>query len=80
MTTTVITTKGQVVIPSAIRKHLNLKEGTTLCVTEEGDKIIFQPLTREYFHRMAGILPTKGRLTRALIQERAKDKERENRK
>ena len=80
MTTTVVTTKGQIVIPSVVRRHLNLKKGTKLCVTEEGDKIVLQPLTQDYFERMAGILNTKGKLTKALIEERAKEKEREDRK
>ena len=78
MTTTVVTTKGQIVIPSMIRRHLNIKKGTKLCVMEEGDKIILQPLTPDYFDRMAGILGTKGKLTQLLRQERAKEKAHED--
>lgn len=77
MTTTVMTTKGQVVIPSGIRKHLRLKKGTRLCVMEDGDRIVLQPLTADYFERNAGILKTKGRLSRALLDERRKERERE---
>ena len=79
MTTAVLTTKGQIVIPSLIRKHLNLKKGAKICVVEEGDKIILQPLTHGYFEKMAGILKTKGKLTRELLAERAKDKAHEDR-
>ena len=78
MTTTIVTTKGQIVIPSVIRKHLNLKKGTKLCVLEEGDKIVLQPLTDDYFDKMAGILNTKGKLTKALLEERAREKEHED--
>ena len=77
MTTTVLTTKGQVVIPSDIRKHLNLKQGTRLCVVEEGNRIILQPLTADYFEKTAGVLKTKGRLGKALLAERRKERERE---
>ncbi len=77
MTTTVLTTKGQIVIPAEIRRHLNLKEGTRLCVVESGDKIILQPLTAAYFASTAGILKTKGRLTKNLLSERRKEKSRE---
>ena len=80
MTTTVVTTKGQIVIPSGIRHHLNIRKGTKLCVTEEGDKIVLQPLTHDYFEKMAGVLNSKGKLTRSLRMERAKEKEREDKK
>jgi AbrB family looped-hinge helix DNA binding protein len=79
MTYAAITTKGQVVIPSSIRKHLNIKKGTRFCVVESGGKIIFQPLTKDYFSRVAGILKTGGALTRDLLAERKKEKEREDR-
>ena len=80
MTTTVMTTKGQIVIPSVIRKHLNLKEGMRLCVMEEGSKIVLQPLTHDYFEKTAGILKTRGKLTKALMEERAKEKASEDSK
>lgn len=80
MTTAVVTTKGQIVIPSVVRRHLNIKKGMKLCVTEEGDRIVLQPLTRDYFARMAGVLNSGGKLTRALLAERAKEKSREDRK
>lgn len=80
MTTTVVTTKGQIVIPSKIRRRLNIKRGTKLCIIEKGDQIILQPLTSEYFEKMAGILPTKGKLTKAILEERAKEKKLEDKK
>ena len=76
MTTTVVTTKGQIVIPSKIRRRLNIKKGTKLYIEEKGDELVIKPVTPEYFERMAGILPTKGKLSQALLEERAKDKER----
>jgi len=78
MTTTVVTTKGQVVIPSKIRKHLNIKKGTKLYVEERDNEIIIKPVTPAYFERLAGVLKTKGKLTKALLEERAKDRERES--
>ena len=77
MTTTVLTTKGQVVIPSDIRKHMRLKKGTRLCVLEAGGRLLLQPLTVDYFEKTAGVLKTKGRLARALLEERRKEKGRE---
>jgi AbrB family looped-hinge helix DNA binding protein len=75
--TTVVTTKGQVVIPSRIRKKYDIKKGTKLYVEERGEYIVLKPITEEYFEKLAGILPTKGKLSKALLQERQDEKERE---
>lgn len=75
--TTVVTTKGQVVIPSKIRRRLNIKKGTKLYIEERGELIILKPITEAYFEKLAGILPTKGRLSKALLQDRLEDNERE---
>ena len=77
MTTTVVTTKGQIVIPSKIRRKLNIKKGTKLYVEERGDELILKPVTPEYFERIAGVLQTKGKLSKVLLEDRSKDKERE---
>ncbi len=80
MVTTTVTQKGQIVIPSKIRRRHGIKKGTRLFISEEGDRIILEPLTREYFEKVAGILDTKGRASRALLEGRAKDNEKENKK
>jgi AbrB family looped-hinge helix DNA binding protein len=80
MITTTVTVKGQIVIPSKIRRHLNIKKGTRLSVIEKANEIVLKPLTREYFEQMAGILGTKGKLGKALLEERAREKEIEDRK
>lgn len=77
MTTAVVTTKGQIVIPSKIRRKLNIKKGTKLYIEEKGDEVILKPVTPAYFEKIAGVLQTKGKLSKALLEERAKDKERE---
>ena len=80
MLTTIVTVKGQIVIPSKIRRHLNIKKGTRLSVIEKANEIVLKPLTREYFEQMAGILGTKGKLGKALMEERAREKKTEDRK
>jgi len=77
MTTTIVTTKGQIVIPAKIRRRLNIKRGTRLCIEERGDELVLKAITPEYLKRVAGILGTKGQLCRALLSERARDRERE---
>jgi AbrB family looped-hinge helix DNA binding protein len=78
MTTTVVTTKGQIVIPSKIRQRLKIKKGTRLYIEERGNELILKPVTPEYFEKIAGVLPTKGKLSKALLEERLKDKKGED--
>jgi len=77
MNTTVVTTKGQIVIPSRMRRKLNIKKGTRLYIEEKSNELLLKPLTPAYFERIAGVLQTRGKLTKALLEERAKDKLRE---
>ena len=43
--TTRMSSKGQVVIPEAIRRRLNLKEGAQFVVVGEGDVVILKMIT-----------------------------------
>ncbi|HQU92958.1 MAG TPA: AbrB/MazE/SpoVT family DNA-binding domain-containing protein [Pyrinomonadaceae bacterium] len=71
---TTATTKGQVVIPSSVRKRLGIKSGTRIKVEldEENGQIILRPITREYIHSLRGRLKGKG-----LLEELAAEKGRE---
>lgn len=77
MTTAVVTSKGQIVIPAKIRRRLNINRGTKLCIEEKGSELILKAVTPEYFKSVAGILATKGKLAKSLIKERQKDKRKE---
>ena len=75
------TTKGQIVIPSSLRRKLGIKTGTRIQVEldEENAQIILRPITREYIERMAGMFRGEP-LLEDLVRERKLDKEREDRK
>jgi len=77
MLTTVVTTKGQVVIPSRLRRKMNIKKGTKLSIEEKENEIVLKPLTAEFFERIAGVLHTKGKLSKLLLDERQKSKQKE---
>ena len=77
MTTTVVTAKGQIVIPSRIRRRLNIKKGTKLYIEERDDELVLKPVTPEYFRKIAGVLQTEGKLSKVLLEEHARDIERE---
>ena len=72
---TVTTSKGQVVIPSAIRRKLGIKEGTyiQIDVDDINKRIILTPVTREYVHSLRGKYKGKG-LMKALMAEKEQEK------
>lgn len=73
---TSITSKGQVVIPSAIRRRFGIKEGTrfALEIDETAHRIILIPITREYVEGQRGRFRGKG-LLKALAAEKKRERE-----
>jgi len=69
--------KGQIVIPSKVRRRHKIKKGTRLYLEERGEEMVLKVLSEEYFNRLAGVLPGKGSLSRALLEERDQDREKE---
>lgn len=71
----VVTVKGQVVIPSRLRRRFGIKKGTQVYLYEREGEIIIKPITDEYIRAMAGMIGTKGRLLKALMEEKTKERE-----
>ena len=73
---TVATSKGQVVIPSKIRKQLGIKDGTYLQfdVDTVTRQIIITPITREYVRSLRGKYKGKG-LMKALMADKKRERE-----
>lgn len=71
----IVTTKGQVVIPSKIRRKLGIKQGIQVTFYERDGEIVIRPITDEYLQRMAGFTGTKGKLLKALKEEKVKERE-----
>ena len=70
---TTATAKGQIVIPSSIRRRLGIKEGTRIQLEEKGYEIILKPITREYIHSLCGKFRGKG-LMKALMAEKKRER------
>ena len=70
------TVKGQIVIPSKIRRKLGITESTRIQIDldEENKKIVLTPITREYIHSVRGRLKGKG-LLKSLAAEKKIEKE-----
>jgi AbrB family looped-hinge helix DNA binding protein len=80
MDTSYVTTKGQLVVPAKLRRKLGIKPGTKVCFVERGNEILFQPVTKEYIRSVCGMLKSDTSVTDELLEERAKDKKREEAK
>ena len=75
METSVVTTKGQVVIPAKIRRKFGIKKGTRVAFIEQDKKLIIQPLDKNYFESLAGIIYTKGKILKSLMEDKKKERE-----
>ncbi len=73
---TTATSKGQIVIPSSVRRKFGIKEGTRIQINVSDDEkeIILTPITREYVHSLRGKFRGKG-LLKALMADRKKERE-----
>lgn len=69
--------KGQIVIPAAIRKKLKIKPGQKVNLTLVEDKAVITPLPEDPIKSLRGILKGKPSMTRALLEDRKKEVERE---
>ncbi len=67
------TIKGQIVIPADIRAKFNIRKGTRVCVYDEGDRIIIEPVADDPIQKGQGMLQTKGKILKALIDDRKKE-------
>ena len=75
MITTTVSSRGQVILPSKLRKKNKIKKGMKFTIEIEDNKIILVPIDRNYFERLSGSISTKkGKLLKALSQEKEREK------
>jgi AbrB family looped-hinge helix DNA binding protein len=70
-----VTTKGQLVIPSKLRRKYGIRKGTRVAMIEEEHRIILQPLTREYIRSLRGSLKGEPSALQFLKEGRSQDRE-----
>lgn len=75
METSIVTIKGQIVVPVKIRKKFGIKKGTKIAFIEENGKLMIQPLDKSYFESMAGILGTDGDMLKGLMEDKKRERE-----
>ena len=71
--TSVVTSKGQLVIPARLRRRFGIRKGTLVSFVEEKGRLIVQPITPEFIGSLKGSL--KG--DRSCLEELLSERERE---
>jgi len=72
--TSVVTTKGQLVIPARLRRRFGIKKGTMVTFKEDDGRIILQPVTREFIRGLRGSLRGEPSAFAALLEERKRER------
>jgi AbrB family looped-hinge helix DNA binding protein len=74
---TTATAKGQIVIPSSIRRKFDINEGTRIQieVDEDAQEIILKPITRQFIRSLRGKYKGSG-LVDELMAEKRRERNR----
>lgn len=78
--TVTVSSKGWVVIPSLLRRKIGLKPGMKVSVSEVDGKIVITPQYGDPVEALYGKLAGGESLTAALLNAKADDRGRENKK
>jgi AbrB family looped-hinge helix DNA binding protein len=69
-----VTTKGQLVIPAKLRRKYCIKEGTQVAFLEQENRLVLQPLTREFIRSLRGSLRGEPSALKALLEDRKRER------
>jgi len=72
--TSVVTSKGQLVIPARLRRRFGIKKGTLVAFVEDHGHMIVQPVTPEFIRSLRGSLKGEPSALEALLEERKRDR------
>ena len=75
----IISSKGQIVIPANLRKRYGLKEGTTVLFQEDHGRLVLEPSNYAAIYALQGSLADFP-LEEDLAKERRAERERENKR
>jgi AbrB family looped-hinge helix DNA binding protein len=73
---TSVSTKGQFVIPAEMRASLKIQPGTRISVTQEGSRIVLEPVSEDLVDKTRGMLAGGRSLTKSLLRDRRRAKDR----
>jgi AbrB family looped-hinge helix DNA binding protein len=69
-----VTTKGQLVIPSKLRRKYSIKKGTQVAFLEQENRLVLQPLTAEFIRSLRGSLSGEPSALKALLENRKRER------
>ncbi len=70
-----VTTKGQLVIPSKLRRKYAIRKGTQVAFVEEENRLVLQPLTPEFIRSLRGSLKGEPSALKILHGERKRERD-----
>jgi AbrB family looped-hinge helix DNA binding protein len=73
---TVVSSKGQIVIPSSLREKLGIKTGTRLAIRSEENQLVLQPITDDFIRSLRGRCKGEDSLVEAREREHKIEKQR----
>ena len=83
MITTKVGRRGQITLPSLVRKHTGIKEGDRIAMILQGDQVLIRPLTQTLLD-LRGSVPVSGEqdfstIRQQVLAERARRGEQNER-
>ena len=76
----VVTSKGQLVIPAKLRRKHGIRKGTRVAITEDNHRLVLQPINKEFIESLRGSLRGGPSASEFLLKERRREHELEERK
>lgn len=80
MATVTVSKKGWVVIPREIRQRYGIRPGDKVQVVDYAERIAIIPAMKDPIQEARGMLKGRPSLTKALLEERRRELEREEQK
>jgi AbrB family looped-hinge helix DNA binding protein len=80
MATVTVSKKGWVVIPREIRQRYGIRPGDKVQVVDYAERIAIIPAMKDPIRETRGMLKGRPSLTKALLEERRRELEREEQK
>ena len=70
-----VTSKGQLVIPSKLRRKYGIRKGTQVAFLEDNQRLVLQPVTAEFIRRLRGSLKGGPSALEFLLDDRKRERE-----
>ena len=80
METSVLTSKGQLLIPKKLRAKYGITRGVKIILEETENGVLIIPMNKQYFKSFKGILKGSGNLSEEMKQMKEEEKKIEERK